>query len=71
VFGRRIGFRPFKEARRFARSLDLNYRSEWVKFCRGLMAGKGDLPSDIPAKPERTYGDKGWKGYKDWLGTNK
>jgi hypothetical protein len=29
----------------------------------------GQLPEDIPAKPQRTYANKGWKGMGDWLGT--
>ena len=28
------------------------------------------LPADIPAGPSRIYKDKGWKGTRDWLGTN-
>ena len=30
---------------------------------------KGRLPQDISASPNKTYADKGWKGYGDWLGT--
>ena len=29
----------------------------------------GRLPNDIPAAPNQVYGDKGWKGIGDWLGT--
>ncbi|MDC0324369.1 hypothetical protein OAM21_04160, partial [Verrucomicrobia bacterium] len=57
-------YRPFKEAREFARSLNLKNRSEWLAFCKS-----GKLPSDIPATPDRTYKDKGWIGLGDWLGT--
>jgi hypothetical protein len=28
----------------------------------------GEKPVDIPANPNRTYFNKGWAGYPDWLG---
>jgi len=58
-------FRSFKEARAFARALKLKSQEEWREFA------KSDLrPSDIPSAPGLTYKDKGWKGTKDWLGTD-
>ena len=33
------------------------------------MPEKGELPEDIPAYPQGTYKDRGWKGWGDWLGT--
>ncbi len=62
-------YRPFEEARKFARSLNLKNQSEWRMFAQGEMPEKGLLPKDIPAKPDNTYGDKGWAGVGDWLGT--
>ena len=62
-------FRSFKQARSFARSLGLHGQKEWNAFCQGELPSKGVLPSDIPAKPQRTYANKGWKGTADWLGT--
>ena len=62
-------FRSFQEARAFTRSLNLKSSLEWNKFCKGQMPEKGNLPPDIPASPSRTYMNKGWKGYGDWLGT--
>ncbi|OGV90342.1 MAG: hypothetical protein A3K19_09100 [Lentisphaerae bacterium RIFOXYB12_FULL_65_16] len=62
-------YRPFREARRFARNLKLKNQHEWRAFCKGKIPSKGKLPSNIPATPNRTYADKGWKGYGDWLGT--
>jgi superfamily II DNA or RNA helicase len=56
-------YRPFIEARDFARSLKLPNLQKWNEFCRSDMR-----PLDIPSKPERIYKDKGWKGVKDWLG---
>jgi hypothetical protein len=61
--------RPFSEARDFVHSLGLKSGAEWRKFCRGDLAEKGRLPSDIPAGPSGVYADKGWAGWGDWLGT--
>jgi len=60
-------YRPFEEARAFARGLGLKSQTEWRKFCKGQLPEKGTLPEDIPATPNRTYKDKGWKGMGDWL----
>jgi superfamily II DNA or RNA helicase len=62
-------YRPFEEAREFARNLKLKSREEWRSFCKGLLPEKGTLPDDIPANPNQTYKGKGWKSFGDWLGT--
>ncbi|MHB8090843.1 MAG: integrase repeat-containing protein, partial [Syntrophales bacterium] len=64
-------YRPFGEARAFARSLGLKSQTEWKKFCSGQMPEKGKLPEDIPAKPDNTYKEKGWTGIRDWLGSQE
>jgi hypothetical protein len=64
-------YRPFREARAFARKLKLKNNSEWVAFCKGEMPDKGRLPVDIPANAYQTYADKGWKGMGDWLGIGR
>jgi superfamily II DNA or RNA helicase len=64
-------YRSFPEARIFARKLNLKAESEWRAFCKGQMLYKGRLPADIPACPNQTYADKGWKGMGDWLGTGR
>jgi hypothetical protein len=56
-------YRPFTEAREFARSLGLKNRDEWVQYCKS-----GENPVDVPADPRGTY-KKEWKGSGDWLGT--
>jgi len=56
-------FRPFKDARAYARRLGLKSVAEWRAFTKS-----GKLPPDIPADPRKVYIDKGWKGYRDWLG---
>jgi hypothetical protein len=62
-------YRPFDNARDFARGLGLKNWAEWAEFCRGKMSSKGALPPDIPAGPQQTYAGKGWAGMGDWLGT--
>jgi hypothetical protein len=62
-------FRPFTEARAFARKLKLKSESDWRAFCNGELPPKGRRPMDIPAHPERKYADKGWVSWGDWLGT--
>lgn len=64
-------FRPFTEARDFARSLDLKNGAEWKNFSKGNLPEKGTFPSDIPINPAVTYADKGWIGMGDWLGTGR
>ena len=64
-------FRSFKEARKFARRLKLGGQKEWLSYCRGESSRHGPKPADIPANPEGTYADRGWSGYRDWLGTDR
>jgi hypothetical protein len=57
-------FLPFSEARKFVRSQGMKSSSDfkrWVKSAR---------PRGIPSNPQRTYKDKGWAGWDDFLGTN-
>jgi len=58
-------YRPFEDARRFARSLGLKNKEDWVKYCK-----KGTLPTDIPRNPSGSYLGRGWKRWGDWLGTD-
>ena len=58
-------FLAFEEAREFVRKLGLKTVSEWEKYFKS-----GKLPPNIPTTPRRTYQNKVWKGFGDWLGTN-
>ncbi|MEI6176523.1 MAG: DEAD/DEAH box helicase family protein [Verrucomicrobiota bacterium] len=69
IANRQRQFRRFEDARTFARSLGLKGYADWRNFCKEGMPEKGMLPSNIPAKPDRTYSEKGWLGWGDWLGT--
>ena len=57
-------FRPFEEAREFARSLGINSGEQWHQYSRS-----GQRPEDIPSNPNNVYEDSGWRSWGDWLGT--
>jgi hypothetical protein len=57
-------YRSFTKARMYARSLKLKSRKEWNKFSK-----TGKLPKDMSKAPHHIYKNKGWKGWKDFLGT--
>jgi hypothetical protein len=59
-------YRPFEQARHFARSLNIKSRDQWLKYARC-----NGLPEDIPMKPERVYKNAGWCGVGDWIGTGE
>jgi superfamily II DNA or RNA helicase len=58
--------RKFKDARKFALSLQLKNKNEWMKL--NYTNSKPLLPYDIPRLPSKFY--KEWKSWNDWLGTN-
>ena len=60
----KIEYRSFEESRKFARSLKLRNLQEWREYC---VSGK--KPRNIHSVPKRSFKGKGWKGYKDFLGT--
>jgi hypothetical protein len=64
-----LEYRPFKEARSFARSLNLSSEAEWIQFCNGELTNKGLLPKDIPKSPWIRYKGHGWISRSDWLGS--
>ena len=60
----RGNWRPFEEARLFARKLRLKTGPEWQEYCKS-----GKLPANIPSTPEQVYAKTGWAGISDWLGS--
>ncbi|MDA2916954.1 DEAD/DEAH box helicase family protein [Nitrospinae bacterium AH_259_B05_G02_I21] len=64
-------WRPFEEAREFARNLGLRSKSEWKRYCNGELPHIEARPEDIPANPYQVYKDKGWVNWSDWLGTKR
>ena len=64
--GRNRYFRPFAEAREFARNLGLKNTKEWNEYCKS-----GNKPNDIPSSCNDIYGKTGeWTSWGDFLGTN-
>jgi len=57
-------YKPFDEARKWARSLRLSSGAQWIERTR-----QKDFPLDIPTKPERIYRATGWMGMGNWLGS--
>jgi hypothetical protein len=59
-------FRTFENCREFAYSLKLNVVKDWNQYCT-----TGNKPDDIPNNPQRTYKNKGWTSWGDFLGTGR
>jgi superfamily II DNA or RNA helicase len=62
----KFSWRPFEEARDFARGLKLNGTEEWWTYCKS-----SKRPSDIPTAPYLVYAAAGWVDWGDWLGTGR
>ena len=54
----------FVKARKFVRKLDLKTYDEYREYKK-----KDNFPIFLPKAPDVTYKNKGWKGWKDFLGT--
>lgn len=66
-----LEYRKFSEARKFVRTLGLTSSVEWVAYCKGELTHLPEKPIDIPANVVRKYENKGWKGFKDFLWSDK
>jgi len=64
IANRHKKYLAFEEAKEFVHKLNLTSAREWEKYCKS-----GYKHDNIPKKPYRTYKDKGWTGFGDWLGT--
>jgi len=58
-------YRPFKDARAFARRLGIKTIKRWAAYCES-----GKKPNDIPKWPSGPYA-KDWIDWADWLGSNQ
>lgn len=56
-------YRPFEDTRKFVRSLGVETQQEWHDWCK-----THKRPDDIPYSVDKTYKNKGWKGWGDFLG---
>ena len=61
----------FKEARKFARSLELKSIKEWKAWIHGALPDKPPKPVEMPFTPYTYYRKKGWKNWCDWLGSDE
>ena len=59
-------FSSYVDAREFVHKLHIPGQKEWIEFCQS-----GNKPDFIPQAPYKTYKERGWIGYADWLGNNK
>jgi superfamily II DNA or RNA helicase len=65
---RRIGgWRKFRDALKYARSLKLRSHEEWTALTSDRTASAHKLPDDIPSYPNNVYDE--WIGWWHWLGT--
>jgi len=62
-------FLSFERARSIVHDIGLKSKDEWVLYSKGLLPEKGKKPTIVPASPSRTYKNKGWISWPDWLGT--
>lgn len=67
----KLSWRPFEEAREFARGLKLQMTEDWNLYVKGLLTGLPEKPHDIPSRPAYHYASSGWLGYSDWIGNSK
>jgi hypothetical protein len=68
--GSGINYHDFKTTRQFVHSLKLNNKNDWRRYCAGQMAGKPVRTENIYTFPGIAFKNEGWKGWKDWLGTD-
>jgi superfamily II DNA or RNA helicase len=55
----------FNKAREYARKLGLKTRKEWLEYCRSSKKHQS-----VPVYPDSAYKEQ-WKGWGDWLGTDR
>ena len=58
-------FKNFEEARTFSQKFCFKSIAEWKKYSKS-----GKRPKYIPSQPDKTYKNKGWISWGDWLGTD-
>ena len=56
---------PYIEAKKFIHKLKLYNQKDWRMYTKS-----GKKPNNIPSNPAETYKNRGWSGWRDWLGTD-
>ncbi|MDE0151625.1 MAG: hypothetical protein OXK80_03895 [Bdellovibrionales bacterium] len=59
-------FRNFEQAQEYAQQHNIRSSRQYRTMKRN-----GELPDNMPAQPDEIYANKGWKGWKHFLGTLK
>ena len=59
-------YRPFEDTRKFVRSLGVETETEWHNWCK-----THQKPDDISLSLHKTYKNKGWKGWRNFLGPRR
>jgi hypothetical protein len=67
----KVNWRSFFEARAFVRSLGLEDKDAWSRWCQGATVGRPIRPPDIPSAPWQVYRGHGWHSFGDWLATGR
>ena len=60
-------YRPYEDARKFAKELGLTSSEYWLRYCKGEFPHLPEKPHDIPTNVARKYRDIGWNGMNDFL----
>ncbi len=68
---RHMTYRPFEEARAFARTLGLSKTTDWFRYCRGDIDGLPPLPEDIPVNVRMVYVHDGFTNMGDFVGVER
>ena len=56
-------FIPFKQVKLLVKNKGIKTQRQWYDYAKS----GGNKPEDVPYKPHRTYKEKGWKGWADFL----
>ncbi|MDC0154587.1 hypothetical protein OAJ02_07670, partial [Nitrosopumilus sp.] len=59
-----VNYCSFYDAKKFVKKLEFKSRKEWEKYYK-----LGKVPKNIPRNADRTYKNKGWTTWGDFLGT--
>ena len=66
--GTKIGwdgtYLDFNKSREFARESSLKTKKDWLAYCKS-----GNKPHNIHSDPSVSFKEKGWKGWRDFFGT--
>ena len=60
----------YKKAKQFTNKLGLKSSSEWYLYCDNRLKNLPEKTDSIPNVPKKYYINKGWKGWRDWLGSS-